>query len=437
MVNLKNVFSPVKQSTESYKMDKRVETCQGLEDTMDLDSMLEYHMKRVKSNPEAMGDQLKICSILLVQKKYNECIDCCLRAFEIGRQHSATIKQLEEAVLCRYEAFKSLPRTTSDPKINVIVGTQVFNCSQRMLSEQSNYFKALLAFRHEGNSDSTRLENMRPETFQDILDMMKNPDSPKFNQKTFSSKSTLFEILDAAFFLLSPLVEVLAMRAIMDLEYMNEGNVLPHLIQARNHRCSALLTQTEEYFRTMYETLEHAGYYDDPVEILERSVDKFREIMATISNNGLAFFLILGWIEYSTSTRLTLLHELLSKYVIPELLTDRDEKCFDAKMYSFAVPIVFRIGEKPDRKEMEKVTWPKITLLCTDNTDSTDFDDARNGKQGIWVHKLLDGTFAWKRLFPFVDKDWAENPGWTVCSWEQTLYFVGGPTTDVWTLTFG
>ena len=401
-----------------------------------LDCSVSDLLKKTEVDPKCMDHFLMIGQIKLEQKKYGESIQFCTKAFEVGRANAADITRMESAILVKRKAQKCL-RETCDGTIDVLVGDErhTFKCSRLMLSQNSAYFKALIDFYEDRTT--THLENISPKIFQHLLDMMRNPTNLYLHPKLLHSRRLLLDILTASMFLNCPIGEVLATKAIMELEHVNEGNIFQYMIHAKAHGCTTLLERMKKHCKKIYKTLENPYTFDDALHMLEKNLDEFQGVLDTVTSNGLAFFLILGWIEFEPRTRVAYLEDLMQENVIPEILTERDISYFDPNMYSFRISVLDKVGGKPDRRDMRKHTWPKITLLVTNGTDSTDYEDISIGKQGIWFHEVLDGTFKWKRLAPFHDKEWADYPGWNVCTWDQTLYFIGGPTSDIWTFAFG
>ena len=415
-------------------------TSLGIEDyySHTLECSVSDLLRKTESDPKCMDHFLMIGEIKLEQKKYGECIQFCTKAFEVGRANAAEVDRMESAVLYKRKAQRCL-RETSDDTIDVLVGVErhTFKCSRHMLSQNCDYFRALMDFHEDTKNATTDLVNISPRTFQYLLDMMRNPTNLYFHPKLLHSKRLLLDILTASIFLHCPIGEVLATKAIMELEHVNEGNVFPYMIHAKAHGCTTLLERMKMHCKKIYKTLEIPRMFDDAMHILEKNLDEFQGFLDTVTSNGLAFFLILGWVEFNPRTRVAHLEDLVQENIIPEIFTERDVSCFDPNMYSFRISVLDKVGGKPDRRDMRKHTWPKITLLVTNSTDSTNYEDVSFGKQGIWFHEVLDGTFKWKRLAPFHDKEWAEYPGWNVCMWDQTLYFIGGPTRDIWTFVFG
>ena len=414
----------------------------------DPDSQATFYLTKMEAYPNRMQCYLDIGAVKYVQEKYSECSEYLAKAFEVGRRNREHMDLLIQAVFWRHEANKCLLETDCEENIKIIVGNQneVFTCTRQVLSRSCNYFRGLFEFEEANKKSETFLPAMNPCAFQDVLRMIEDPDSILFDPKMFhtrtsvynSSKSaSLMEVMNAALFLGCPLAEVICSRAVLDLEHLHQGNLFPHMVQAEANGCSTLLKGIEEYCRKLYNTLQHPMIFDNPMDVLRKPVDGFRELLHGVVNNGLAFFLILGWVEFYPQTRFASLEDLLDNHVIVEILTDTDLKCFDKNMYRFDVPMLDRVGKDPRKEEVTKTTWPKMTLLLTNNTDSSDYDHVASGKQGIWVHQLLDGTYAWKRLVPFIDRDWAENPGWVACMWDQTIYFVGGSSTGIWTFHVG
>ena len=318
--------------------------------------------------------------------------------------------------------------------IHVIVGEEriPFKCQRKLLSEHCKYFKALFDFPDGDKLTSTALDNICPYAFEQLLDMIKNPKDVKCQPKNFNPISSLLEIIKAAIFLVCPEAEEICTDKMLDLETMNEGDVLPYMIYAHMNGCKRLKKGAEDYFRTMYRTLEHPNVFQDPMGILGKRFDDFEVVLGTVKNNGLALYLILGWVHFDESARVHHIEGLIDKYVIRELLSERDFVCFDTKMNHFDVSILDRIGGNLSNNDLTKRTWPLLTILLTNSSDSTDYEDSANGKQGMWIHELLNNNFTWKRIVPFVNKEWAES-NWSVCISGHTMYFLGGESADVWT----
>ena len=82
---------------------------------------------------------------------------------------------------------------------------KVFKCDRGMLSDNCKYFKALFDFPTTGESkqesSSVRLEDVTPETFEDVLDILKDPTDEALQPEKFRPRSSYFEILGAAAFL--------------------------------------------------------------------------------------------------------------------------------------------------------------------------------------------------------------------------------------------
>ena len=96
---------------------------------------------------------------------------------------------------------------------------KVFKCDRGMLSDHCKYFKALFDFPTAGESkqesSSVRLEDVTPETFEDVLDILKDPTDEALQPEKFRPRSSYFEILGAAAFLSCSLAEVICTRVML------------------------------------------------------------------------------------------------------------------------------------------------------------------------------------------------------------------------------
>ena len=131
------------------------------------------------------------------------------------------------------------------------------------------------------------------------------------------------------------------------LDQLNLGNLFPHMIYAKAHMFSLLLSGTAAFCRGLFRRVKRPRLFEDedPVGVLERPFEEFQRCIEDVEDNDLAFYLILGWVEFAPSDRLVHLRGLLDAFVTVEIL---NLDVFAGELYSFDVPDLGRCGTSPD-----------------------------------------------------------------------------------------
>ena len=118
-----------------------------------------------------------------------------------------------------------------------------------MLSDNCKYFKALFDFPTTGESkqesSSVRLEDVTPETLEDVLDILKDPTDEALQPEKFRPRSSYFEILGAAAFL------------------------------GRNS--IALLKSQQAFQQTIQQSFQHYRVYHTTIKTLLKSLLRFQQ----------------------------------------------------------------------------------------------------------------------------------------------------------------
>ena len=430
----------------------------------DYELAMTHYLSAIELDPKEMAFLSNAAAVKFEEKKFAECAEYCAKAVEVGRVNGGKVEAMEKALLRRHRALANLGNASAEI-IDVAVGNQdekVFKCDRGMLSDNCKYFKALFEYANGEKKESVRLDNITPETFEDILDILKDPTKEAFQPEKFCPRSSYFEILDASAFLSCPLAEMICTKAMLTPAFGNDlprsrnkdalcpafgldqGNAIPYMLQAKARGCATLFRGAEEYCRLIFRNLEHPGLFDNPIEALEKPLGEFKLLLDNVNSNRLEFFLILGWVEFNPDERLAHLHELLDNTIIPEILVCWDMECFEPKLYSFEVGgIVDRVGGEPDEADARKKTWPSLTLLLTTEISWRYDEDPEKPHDlyagpGIYFHKILD-HFRWMKPIPYPDF-FRGHHGYSLCAWEHLVYFLGGDKykdfsgADIWTL---
>jgi len=243
---------------------------------------------------------------------------------------------------------------------------------------------------------------------------------------SFRPQSSPLDLISAGLFLSCSAAEEVGTRAVLD--QLNLGNLFPYMIYAKAHMFSPLLSGTVAYCRRLFRTVKRPhlfGDEQDPFCEIERPLAEFQECLNTLEDNHLAFYLILGWVEFAPSDRLVHLKGLLDAFVTVEIL---NLDGFASELYSFDVPDLDRCGNSPDESCETRSTWPKMTLVCTRATDH----QKRRNDGGVWWFRK--GGAKWSRFAPYPGKLASERYTSDVCLWKDVIYVMGGYTTEIWTL---
>ena len=301
--------------------------------------------------------------------------------------------------------------------VKVIVDGKMLKWDREVLRDKSDFFKALFAFdQEEEEEDECEIsldKIMSKETAETIFECISGAGRSPIDASNAS------EVLEGAAYLGCPAVEEICSSVLT--KTLSLANCMEVLILGTNTGCAPLIRAAEAFIHKHLRTFIFRDA-PRPRDILEMDSAKLRKLLDRVSNNLLAYSIILGWTKFEPEKRSGSYEQLINDFVIVELLPSFESmniKSFEdlsVRYRSLSFKEKLAYWEEENRLEETKC-WPRMSVVCSTGSFYPNvicFGDGPPG-ESKWT-KITSKPQALK----------SASAGSTVVSVGGSIYFIGG-----------
>ena len=265
-----------------------------------------------------------------------------------------------------------------DHLVTIDIDDKVIKCDRRLLIQHSKYFEALFAFR-KGTKASGPLERVRLkgaidyESARVILSAMCGSDVLVNGENAQS-------ILQASTFLQCPLAE----RAAADymLSNLSLSNAFSVFLLGLNCGSVYLAEKAEAYILHQVQTFQFR--IESSMDVLAMPVDKLKQYLNVLADNGVAFGVICGWVFYDIENRKIYLESLLKTFIVVEILAPEAIEAIEVLESEPVITEALKEAQKYEQlplrakiKHWESLSskscldkWPRMAIVCSTGNNS-------------------------------------------------------------------